>query len=65
MYFLMKKGKQIMINLVMQLLKEVGEVKALEDLISILLLSQTYLKIFLEILEAADHLEDLVIEEMI
>jgi hypothetical protein len=64
-YFLMIREKQIMINLVMLLLKEQEEAKVLEDSISIPLLSLTYLKIFLEILVAEDHQEDLVIEEMI
>ena len=51
-----------MINSVMQLLKE-EVAKDLEALI--LLLFQTFLKIFLVILAVEDPLEDPVIEEMI
>ena len=61
-----EKEKQIMINLVMLLLKEVEEaVKVLEDLISIPLHSLKYLKIFLETLEVVGLQGDLVTEEMI
>ena len=66
MFSLMIREKIIMINSVMLLLKELEEVvKVLGDSILIHLRSLTYLKIFLEILDVADHLEDLVIEEMI
>ena len=60
----MKKGKQITINLVMLLLKEVvEEVKVLGGLI--LHLFQIFLKIFLVILVEAALVEDQVIEGMI
>ena len=54
-----------MINLVMQLLKVLEEeVKVLGGSILILLHSQTYSKIFLEILLVGDQQEDLTTEEM-
>ena len=62
-FFLMKREKQITINLVMLLLKVEAEVvKVL--VVSIHHLSQIYSKTFLVILVVEDQVEDLAIEVM-